>query len=450
MERHPVGLQAVGTRKTSAATIVGFAAALVLAGCSSPAPTGAAVSAEPPQATTTPAGPPTTTSAAPSTTAVPPAVAVALATTTPAATTVTTTLVTTTTTRPIALLPLLADLESIRFDVETIAEFDFPTSAAVGPDGALYVAGQLGPVWRFDGGTVDEELVLDLTDRTSVIQAASSERGVLGIAFGPVDGRLYVHFTDTNGDNVVASWALQRGVAEIDSERFVLAQTQPGPGHNGGGIVFAPTGELFVGIGDGGASNGDDARDLTNFLGSVLRVLPREESPGYVVPDDNPFVGEDGVAPEIWAFGLRNPWRLYFDAPTQNLWVADVGTDTFEELNVVAPGATTRDFGWNIFEGTRRIRNRDIGDTIMPTHEWGRDVGVASIGAVVYRHDAIPELDGAVVFGDLSGTIMLLGSDGVSVQRPGVAGLVSLHIGQGGELYGLIIWGELVQLSPAP
>lgn len=454
MERDPAGRQTLGTRQTSVTTVVGFAAALVLAGCSSPAPTGATFPAEPAQATAVTGVPLTTTNTTQPASTGPPAVVATVTpptTTTPSSTTLpTTTLAPTTTARPIASLPELADLEPIRFEVEAIAEFGFPTAAAVGPDGALYVAGQLGSIWRFIDGTVDEELVLDLTHRTSVIQAASSERGLLGIVFSPIDDRLYVHFTDTDGDNVVSSWALEQGVADLDSERLVLTQTQPGPGHNGGGIVFAPGGELFVGIGDGGASNGDDARDLTNFLGSVLRVLPNTDSSGYVVPDDNPFVGDEGIAPEIWAFGLRNPWRLFFDAPTEDLWVADVGNNTSEELNVVARGAAVRDFGWNIFEGSRRIRNQDIGETILPRHEWGREVGVASIGAVVYRHDAIPELDGVVVFGDLAGTIMLLGSDGVSVKRPGVAGLVSLHIGSRGELYGLIIWGELVQLSVEP
>jgi len=451
------GFLAFRTRGTSPATTIGIAAALILAGCTSPAPTQAVVPAESTQPTSTSGGPSTqlTTTTAPVVTATVTAATLTtttLTTTTLATTTTTTTTLatTTTTTRPVAALPALGDLESIRFQVDTVAEFDFPTSAAVGPDGALYVAGQLGPVWRLDNGTIDEELVLDLTSRTSVIQAASSERGVLGIAFSPVDDRLYVHFTDTEGGTVVASWALQQGVADIESERLVLTQSQPGPGHNGGGIVFAPGGELFVGIGDGGASNGDDARDLTNFLGTVLRVLPRENASGYIVPNDNPFVRDEDVAPEIWAFGFRNPWRLFYDAPTENLWIADVGNKTSEELNVIAPEAPIRDFGWNIFEGTRRLRNRDIGDTILPTHEWGREVGVASIGAVVYRQDEIPELDGAVVFGDLSGTIMLLGADGVSIKRPGVAGLVSLHIGPRGELYGLIIWGELVELSVAP
>ncbi len=358
-----------------------------------------------------------------------------------------------TTQRPIAPRPSTASLESVVLVATEVASFDYPVAAANGPDGAFYVIGQLGPVWRVVDpatGTVDDTLVLDLSDRTSVLEAASSERGLLGVAFHPIDGRMYIHFTDRDGNNVVASWSVVDGVADMASERIVFESNQPGPGHNGGGMAFAADGTLFVGIGDGGASSGNDARDLTNVLGTVIRIVPRPDGPGYDLPADNPFVdgiGPDGgaAAPEIWAFGFRNPWKLFLDEPTGELWVADVGNSTTEELNMIPADGGGRDYGWNAYEGTRAVRNRPTFDLVEPVHEWGRDVGYASIGGVVYRGDGIEELDGAVVFGDLSGTVMLLGADdGVVVQRPGVAGLVSLHQGPRGELIGLLIWGEMV------
>ncbi|MCP3936350.1 MAG: PQQ-dependent sugar dehydrogenase [Actinomycetia bacterium] len=372
--------------------------------------------------------------------------------TAPVESTTTTTPPITTTTVPPALLPTVDSLVGVDFEVTTVATFEFPTGAAVGPDGALYVIGQLGPVWRVEPGS-EPTVVLDLTDRTSVQQGGSSERGLLGIAFHPDDERMYVHFTDTDGDNVVASWALGDRpeatslIAVADSERFVIGQDQPGPGHNGGGIVFGRDGVLFIGIGDGGASGGDDARDLSNYLGTVLRIVPRLDDSGYDVPGDNPFVAEPDIADEIWAYGFRNPWRIFLDEPTGDLWVGDVGNATTEELNVVAVDARVRDFGWNLYEGTRQISDLDGGEVAMPVHEWGRDIGYSSIGGVVLRGDQHGAADGAVVFGDLGGAVMLLGSDGVEVRRPKLPGLVSLNLGADGDLYAVVIWGELVKLD---
>lgn len=366
-----------------------------------------------------------------------------------ASTSTTSTASTTIATIPPAPLPPLADLLQVDFEAVEIADFTFPTGAAVGPDGAFYVIGQLGPIWRFDPAVGGEpSMVLDLTDRTAVIEGGSSETGVLGIAFDPRDNRMFVHFTDVEGANVVASWELDAGIADTESERFVIGQPQPGAGHNGGGMVFDRAGNLFVGIGDGGASNGDDARDLSNFLGAILRIVPRLDAAGYDVPGDNPFVDEPDIADEIWAYGFRNPWRLFLDEPTGDLWVGDVGNATTEELDVVPADAEVRDFGWNIYEGSRQIRSRDVGPVAEPVHEWGRDIGYASIGGVVLRGERYGVLDGAVVFGDLGGVVMILGDDGVEVRRPRVPGLVSLNLGADGQLYGLVIWGELVRLDP--
>ena len=313
-------------------------------------------------------------------------------------------------------------------------------------DPGLYLIGQPGQVWRMVDGEVQDSLVLDLRDRTSVLGLGSSETGLLGIVFDPRDGRMFLNFTDLDGDTTVSSWVVEGGVADPGSEREVIVIDQPGPGHNGGGMQFDPEGNLYIGVGDGGASNGADARDLTNPLGSIVRIRPLLDGPGYEIPPGNPFLGNDDVAEEIFAFGMRNPWRLYRDPDTGDLWFSDVGNSTTEEIDLIPAGTSGQDFGWNLFEGSRRIRRGEI-DMTPAVFEYGRDYGVAAIGGVRYRGTDIPGLRGALVFGDLLGRLILLG-DGyqATLERLDMGTLVSVVDGPDGEIYLLSIFEGVYRL----
>jgi glucose/arabinose dehydrogenase len=324
-------------------------------------------------------------------------------------------------------LPPADSLRGIGLGLEKVADLDEVTGLAWrAGDPGLYVSLQQGSVRRVVGGEVS--LVLDISNETTIVEPGS-ERGLLGIAFDPRDGRMFVNFTGRDNHTRVVSYAVVNGVATLPSRRDVLFVQQPGVGHNGGRLVFDDAGHLYVGMGDGGGSNGRDAQDTTKLLGAILRVLPRLDSDGYDVPPDNPFA--DGVAdrPEVWARGFRNPWMFSIDRPTGDMWIGDVGNDAIEEIDVVPAGRSGLNFGWYFFEGsTPRYRTVPDGMT-PPVFEYPRSMGNAVMGGYVYRGTAIPALRGAYVFGDVSGKVYALGADGA----------VPLAVDDVGYLFG---WGE--------
>lgn len=407
--RHPDRARVGVVRVAVAATAM---VVVALAGCSA-------------ETTTTPTAAPTlvtTTTAAPSTT-VEPSTSVAPATSAP-----TTTLppTTTTTTLPDPLPP--ADvLRGVALDLEKVADLDEVTGLAwrAGDDG-LYVAGQRGQVHRVAGGLAT--LVLDLSSETTVVEPGS-ERGLLGIAFDPRDGRMYLNFTGRDNHTRVVSFEVRNGVAALPSRREVLFVEQPGVGHNGGRLVFDDEGHLFIGMGDGGGSRGRDAQDPTKILGAILRVLPRLDGDGYDIPPDNPFA--DGVAdrPEVWARGFRNPWMFSLDRATGDMWIGDVGNDEIEEIDLIPAGQSGLNFGWYFFEGSKPRYNQVPSGMTPPVYEYGRNRGNAVMGGYVYRGSAIPALRGAYVFGDVSGAVYALGADDA----------VRLDVDDIGYLFG---WGE--------
>ena len=245
-----------------------------------------------------------------------------------------------------------------------VVELEQPIAMAVrSGDRALYVAEKTGLVVALTPGS-DPRVVLDLTDRVSL----GSEQGLLGLAFSP-DGRfLYVDFTDVNGDTNVTEFAFGDDGADPASERRVLFVDQPFSNHNGGELVFGPDGYLYVGLGDGGSA-GDpmgNAQSLSTLLGKLLRISPRpSKGEPYAIPPDNPFVGRDGARPEIWAFGLRNPWRFSFDAATGDLWIGDVGQNAWEEIDVEPAGSDGgSNFGWDRLEGTHPFEGSPAPDSI--------------------------------------------------------------------------------------
>ena len=325
-------------------------------------------------------------------------------------------------------------------------------------DPALYIAEKPGLVVAVRDGHVDPVPVLDITKDVS----QGSEQGLLGLAFSP-DGRfMYVNFTDTNGDTHVTEFAMKDGRAQTASRRDVLVVDQPYDNHNGGNLAFGPDGYLYIGLGDGG-SEGDpqgNGQSLSTLLGKMLRISPRPSGANaYGIPADNPFVHRAGARPEIWAFGLRNPWRYSFDRLTGDLWIGDVGQDAWEEVDEQAAGsAGGENYGWSLMEGRHPYRNAAAPKgTVLPVFEYGHDGGVCAVtGGYVYRGKAIPDLYGAYVFADfclgrLEAFAMQAGrATGHRDLGPAVPDLSSFGQDAAGELYAMSLDGGLYRLAPSP
>ncbi len=289
--------------------------------------------------------------------------------------------------------------------------------------GRMFVVEQGGMIWVESGGKVDPEPFLNLRD----IVSRGNERGLLGLAFHPeyrCNGRFFVDYTDTDGNTVVAEYhvsANDPNLADLGSELVLLRVVQPFPNHNGGEVLFGPDGDLYIGLGDGG-SGGDpfgNGQRLDRLLGKLLRIDVDHPSDGrpYGIPADNPFVDRANAEPEIFAFGLRNPWRFSFDPANGNLWIGDVGQDRFEEVDGVTPGvANGANFGWHLMEADHCYPEGDACDRTgltLPIVEYDHSLGdCAVMGGYVYRGAAIPGLAGRYLFADeCTGTIRVI--DGV-------------------------------------
>jgi glucose/arabinose dehydrogenase len=296
--------------------------------------------------------------------------------------------------------------------LRTVAELPGLVAFAVRPgDPTLYVASQDGVVRAVRRGTVLDAPVLDVSDLT----LARGEQGFLGMTFSPDGSRLYVHYTNRRGDTRVDEVTMSGDVADADTRRNVLAVDDPQPNHNGGQLAFGPDGFLYFGLGDGGASNdegpghaaGGNGQSVETLLGKILRIDPTPDGDEpYTVPSDNPLVDVGDARPEIWSYGLRNPFRFSFDRETGDLWIGDVGQDSVEEVDFAAADASGRDagkglnFGWNRLEGTEENRGRAPDDAVAPVAEHTHDDGWLSvIGGYVYR-GPIKALRGTYVYAD--------------------------------------------------
>ena len=235
-----------------------------------------------------------------------------------------------------------------------------PVDVANAGDGSgrLFVVEQGGKIRIVRDGALVERPFLDIGGRIT----SGGERGLLGLAFHPdypTDPRFFVDYTDRDGNTVVSSFrvsATDPDVADPGSESILLHVDQPFANHNGGGLGFGPDGDLYIALGDGG-SEGDpqgNGQRLDTLLAKILRIdVDGGAAAGapYGIPADNPFVGTAGAKPEIWLYGLRNPWRFRFDRQTGDLWIGDVGQDAWEEIDVARAGVGGLDFGWNRTEG---------------------------------------------------------------------------------------------------
>lgn len=308
------------------------------------------------------------------------------------------------------------------------------------------------------GFVLVDEPVLDISDQVSV----DGEQGLLGIEFSS-DGRvIYVSYTDLGGRSVLAEYSVTRdGEIEPESARELLVVDQPYANHNGGQVKVGPDGFLYFGLGDGGGGGDPDSngQNINTLLGSMLRIdpFPAGSAP-YGIPPNNPFLRSDG-APEVFAYGLRNPWRFSFDLVDGSLWIADVGQDAVEEINYLSAsggGGLGANFGWPLVEGDQQFAGPAPDDAVAPLlsiHHGEGDCSV--IGGYVYRGELIPELDGVYVFGDFC-TGQLTGIQ-PTVDGPAVADLTvrldgaqlwSFGQDRNGEIYVLQGDGLVAKLVP--
>jgi glucose/arabinose dehydrogenase len=349
-----------------------------------------------------------------------------------------------------------------RVTLRRVGTFDQPTALAWSPDGShAYLAERTGRLWevRVEGTRLVEVGNGPALDLTARVETGDQEQGLLGVAVTPDGAGIVVDYIEkggTAGTTVVERYDLVGGRPVAASGSDLLRVDQPFDNHNGGEVVFGPDGMLYVGLGDGG-SEGDPQQNGQNrgvLLGKILRlaVVGRTAS----VPPDNPFVGTAGTRPEIWLYGVRNPWRFSFDS-NGDLWIGDVGQDRREEVDHLAAIAG-RDagkgvnLGWSAFEGTLPFGHPVVGSTpVGPVFEYSHADGCAITGGYVYRGTRIPGLVGDYVFTDFcAGTIWALDTSGaVRSLHASIDSPSSLARGPDGELYVLSLEGEVAAIDPS-
>jgi glucose/arabinose dehydrogenase len=272
-------------------------------------------------------------------------------------------------------------------------------------DARLFVVEQGGRLRIIDNGQLLGGSFLDISADIS----SGGERGLLSLAFHPnygTNGYFYVNYTDQGGDTRVERYTVSGSpnVADAQSAKLILTVAQPFANHNGGLVTFGPDGMLYVGMGDGGAAGdpGNEGQNRNTLLGALLRIDVDGGDP-YAIPPDNPFVGQGGARGEIWAYGLRNPWRFSFDAVGGTLYIADVGQNAWEEVNAVPSTQMGVNYGWRLMEGAHCFNpstNCDQTGLELPVLEYAHSQGCSVTGGYVYRGSAITGLGGHYFYGD--------------------------------------------------
>lgn len=361
------------------------------------------------------------------------------------------------------------DPAAITIGLESVVGgLDAPLAVTNAGDGSgrLFVAQQGGAIRIVRDGRLVDAPFVDIADRIT----SGGERGLLGLAFHPnfpTDPRIFVDYTDENGDTRVSSFSLDPASpdrADPTSEIRLVFIKQPYPNHNGGALAFGPDGFLYISTGDGG-SGGDphgNGQSLATLLGKILRIdVDRTDGDKtYAIPADNPFVGRAGAQPEIFTYGMRNPWRISFDRATGDLWIGDVGQGSWEEIDVVRAGTSGQDFGWNLMEGAHCFRPSDgceAPSLVLPVTEYGRDEGSTVIGGGVYRGSVQPGLAGGYVFADYgSQNVFLIDAAVDGPTKPVIAlesgaTISSFGEDEAGELYATdLSSGELLHVIAKP
>jgi glucose/arabinose dehydrogenase len=345
---------------------------------------------------------------------------------------------------------------------QIVAGLDNPTGLTSAHDGTgrMFLLEQVGTIRILKNGALLPSPFLDLR---GLVNTNGNERGLLGLAFDPKyaeNGHFFVNYTDASGDSITARYSVSASdpdQADPASASLVLRIAHPQySNHNGGNLVFGPDGYLYFGMGDGGGAGdpNENSQNLGMLLGKLLRIDVSIEP--YAIPPDNPFVGRSGIRPEIWAYGLRNPWRFSFDSPSGDLYIADVGQDTYEEIDVQpSQDRGGENYGWNFMEGFHVYRSQAPSGLTPPVAEYDHSGGNCSVtGGYVYRGAALPQILGMYVFGDYcSGRIWLLERGAQGWQKAewinsGLA-ITSFGVDDAGELYVLDrTTGGVFLLSP--
>lgn len=275
-----------------------------------------------------------------------------------------------------------------------------------------FVPMQRGVIQVFpnDPDVKKSQVFLDIRDRVSYSDK-TNEEGFLGMAFHPKyaqNGEFFVYYTNKHSphQNVISRFRVSKNdpnKADPDSEELILVVDKPFWNHDGGTICFGPDGYLYIALGDGGLANDPfkNGQNLKTLLGKILRidVDHKDEGLAYAIPKDNPFVDTKDARGEIWAYGLRNVWRMAFDSKTGKLWAGDVGQDLWEEIDIIVKGGN---YGWNLREGTHKFKDgsEPSENLIEPIWDYSHDVGKSITGGFVYHGKRVPELDGAYLYAD--------------------------------------------------
>jgi glucose/arabinose dehydrogenase len=294
-------------------------------------------------------------------------------------------------------------LDAVALRLEQVVELRHPTALVERPGtGDLYATGVEGPVVQVPAGGGEPVVVADLGPLIST----EGESGLLDLAFAPGGDLAFLSLVERDGDLALIEVPVAGDRLATDRSRTVLAIASPSNVHHAGDVDVDASGLIWFSVGDGGPSQARSGRaqDLTDLHGKILRIDPRPTgSASYRIPPDNPFVGRTDVRPEIWAYGLRNPWRFEHDPLTRDLWIGDVGRNDREEIDhVVGPRAGAgANFGWPYFEGTRPGTGEAPSGLVAPVLDYGHEQRCGVTGGAVYRGTAIPRLAGAFLFSDL-------------------------------------------------
>lgn len=346
-------------------------------------------------------------------------------------------------------------LKQIAEGLEGPVGMDAPDDAS----GRLFIIEQPGFIRIIKNGQLLSTPFLDVTSKLDKLGSFYSEKGLLGLAFHPqykTNGKFYIYYSappqkrGMDNTSVIAEYTVSSNpdVANTNG-KVVLQIDEPESNHNGGQLCFGPDGYLYIGVGDGGGA-GDkhgttgNGQNLNTLLGKILRIDVNTES-GYKIPSDNPFVGKDG-SDEIFAYGLRNPWRFSFDRRNGTLFCGDVGQNNYEEVDIIEKG---KNYGWRIMEGKHCYdpsKGCNMTGLAMPIDEYDHSLGKSVIGGYVYHGTSYPDMQGKYIFGDWTGKIFMLlqpSSTGtwerraITINHSGDFYINSFGEGQNGELYAL-------------
>jgi len=300
-------------------------------------------------------------------------------------------------------------LEQLNLTLKPVASgFAKPLYLTHAHDQRLFVVQQAGQIMIIEGGVTRPTPFLDIKTR---VGSNGNEQGLLSVAFHPnyqKNGLFYVNYTNLEGSTTIARYNVSAdpNVADEISEQILLTIPQPYSNHNGGHILFGPDGYLYIGMGDGGAANDphNNGQSLNTLLGKILRLDVDTGSP-YGVPQDNPFITTAAARPEIWSYGWRNPWRMAFDAATGDLYVADVGQNQYEEVDVELAGSGGgQNYGWRLMEASHCFNPTSCDPAtlkvVMPIAEYPHSQGCSVTGGYVYHGTQFPQLNGVYLYAD--------------------------------------------------